>query len=502
MMHPALTFPRPTKEDALKQPAKWNSDWESTTKKFQHVPPSKFFEAEATLLKMRVAADMDTAFIRHQSLLGNLCGLQLMITEEALTYFARNDLEAKWMQASSAVRGKHALIGLSNACSIAKDLHDVRLYCGRELTLSHLQEDGKIVLDLVQAVMALNDAGICEMPETPKDIADAAWDSFAQVQRGSTASESEKLAVANILALRTKLICHVVHFTVRSFLGLELPEVKLEAQKYHKDQFPEATMEQFVGRAAAKAAAKEDKAAWKETHGKRPEHCSYTGCFKINTGAGKFSRCKRCWDDMKREVLYCSGACQTADWKPNHKAICGKPLSFETASTRKYTPSENFAPVIGPPIGSYKRSPSLVYQTNLLSRNPKADYVISDSLKEPVFMDFPDPETQSLFRKCREKAMTTGDRENVAIMGHFLCWMTLQTRQVQPPASDGATVNVIVAQLKKEYRFDDLHLAINEMQQRQNMDPFKRPVLLSSMSPPNWVRFCSGMNGYQQVVLT
>lgn len=100
-------------------------------------------------------------------------------------------------------------------------------------------------------------------------------------------------------------------------------------------------------------------------------------------------------------------------------------------------------------------------------------------------MDLPDPEAQSLFRKCREKAMATGDRQSVAIMAHFLCWMFLDDKFV---IEKGATANVIVGQLKKEYSFDELHLAVNEMQQRQNRDPFKRPYVESFCSS-SWTWF-------------
>ncbi|KAJ7275080.1 hypothetical protein C8J57DRAFT_241085 [Mycena rebaudengoi] len=389
------------------------------------------------------------------------------------------------MNAEPALRGKHILIGLTDACSIARNLHDTRIYCGRELRLSHLQGDGRVVLDMLKSIMVED---ILKVPEEPKYIPNTAWDSFADVQRRSVANDSEKLALASILLLRTKLICHFMHSTIRSFLGLELPEIKVKKNRKHNSVAPSildrdmgiSIMEQMLGRAGAKAAIKDNKDAWKERQSKRKEYCSYRPCSATNNDEVKFSRCKKCWDEMKREVLYCSVECQKADWKLHHKAICGKQLSFDAISKRVPDPiptpgaSVSSPPVVGPPIGSYKRSSALMYQIAELKQRPECDYVLlSDSLAEPIFLDFPDPEAQSLFQKSREKAMTTGDRQSVAVMAHFLCWMTMEDKSV---VGKGATANVIVGQMKKEYVFDELHLAVREMQQRQNRDPFKRPL--------------------------
>jgi hypothetical protein len=67
-----------------------------------------------------------------------------------------------------------------------------------------------------------------------------------------------------------------------------------------------AAMEQLLGPEAAKAVAKENMAAWKARQQTRKEHCSYVGCLKVNNGAEKFPRCKKCFEERQREVLYCS----------------------------------------------------------------------------------------------------------------------------------------------------------------------------------------------------
>ncbi|KAJ7831711.1 hypothetical protein B0H14DRAFT_2804360 [Mycena olivaceomarginata] len=468
------------------------------------------------MILMTEADGMDSSMLQYQTLLGQLAGLELDLTKDARRYFYDDDLETKWMNASPDVREKHILIGLSNACSIARNLHDARVYCGRDFRLSRLRTDGKIVLGWLKAVM------VSERPEEameilnkPKYVPDAAWDAFADRQQQSKPNDSQKLALGNILVLRTKLMCHFLHCTLRSFVGEEMPKIsvgkynkKKNPQSFRTSEFMSAVAEQTLGPAGAKAVAKENKAAWKERQKDRREHCSYVGCYKPDDGAKKFPRCQKCWDKMQREVLYCSKECQTADWKSGHKAMCGKPLTFDAVSkpklTRPRAPDEMrdempdeirrvaSAPAgvasvpaalsIGAATGSYKRSPSLITQIQRLNKFPNIDYFITDA-EECIQMDFPDPEAQSL----------------VAVLAHFLCWMAIDHKHT---IEKGATPDVIVGQLKKEYLFPELPLAVNEMQQRQNRDPLRRPVLLFSMSPVNWAKFSTGMNVHRQVVLS
>jgi hypothetical protein len=56
-------------------------------------------------------------------------------------------------------------------------------------------------------------------------------------------------------------------------------------------------------------------------------------------------------------------------------------------------------------------------------------------------MDFPDPEAQSLFRKCREKAMATGDRQSVEQWHTFRAGCLWTTNS---SLKKGATASVIV----------------------------------------------------------
>lgn len=109
-----------------------------------------------------------------------------------------------------------------------------------------------------------------------------------------------------------------MQFTLRSFFGLEPPA--LIVQKGHRstklretpqqNALHEAVLEAALGRDAAIAKAKADQDAYEDRMAQRMKYCSYLGC--INTeppdGSVKFSRCKPCFDQMKRQVLYCSAS--------------------------------------------------------------------------------------------------------------------------------------------------------------------------------------------------
>ncbi|KAJ7457888.1 hypothetical protein FB451DRAFT_590208 [Mycena latifolia] len=398
-MDTPVHFAYPAMQDALRQPEKWNSDWEKITQMIDRLQsPSEQLLAAVTRLPVD-STRLDSLFLEHQSLLGHLCSVQEWLTTDVLLYFTRDGLETKWMNASSDLRGKHILIGASNACSIAKNLHDARVHCGRELRLAHLRQGGRAMLDLLDAVIV---KGPLKVPGKPRYVPHPGWDALTEAQQRSTPTDSEKLALANILVLRTRLICHILHFTLRSFVGETLPEIKVTKHRTMKptEMFPgqasdKAFMERTLGRAAAKAATKDNKDAWKERQSKRKERCSYVGCGKANDdNATKYPRCKKCWETMQREVLYCSVECQKADWKPNHKAICGKPLNFDAVANPVLArpPSSLASSVIGPPVEGYKRSPALNRQITALSEVPKLDYIVKGSSNNTISIDFPDPE--------------------------------------------------------------------------------------------------------------
>ncbi|KAJ7140849.1 hypothetical protein C8R44DRAFT_726561 [Mycena epipterygia] len=305
-------------QEAFRQPEKWNSDWKKITQTVDRVSPS--------------------------------------------------DLVQQSVPPPDLADGKHVLIGLTNVCSIAKNLHDARIYCGRELRLSHLRKDGRAVLDLLKSVMVED----VKIPEKPTYIPDPTWNGFVDAQQRSALNDSEKFALAKILVLRTKLICHFLRCTIRSFVGLELPKIMVKKQL--KKKAPEASPSQEFTKALVEQAFPLAPGLRRKIMERSPEHAP--GVLFL------------CW--MRQH--------QTADWKIHHKAICGKPLSFDVVSKRVVVPpapapiptsrkpTVPSASVIGPPnpVGNYKRSHALAYQITNLNHLSKIDYIIMDAVDDPI----------------------------------------------------------------------------------------------------------------------
>lgn len=156
--------------------------------------------------------------------------------------------------------------------------------------------------------------------------------------------------------------------------------------------------------------------------------------------------------------------------------ICGKPLDFETASKVASVPHPAATSIskgrIGPAVGGYKRTPALIKQLSYLNFLPAYDYILMPAGKEELKIDLPDPQAQALFRKCREKAMTTGDKESVSILAHFIIWMALVHHL---DIEHGFTSQDLVNQMKMEYAFNELGAAVLELQERTRRDLFRRP---------------------------
>ncbi|KAJ6456508.1 hypothetical protein C8R45DRAFT_580140 [Mycena sanguinolenta] len=419
-----LTLPLP--QDALRDPEKWNSDWESLLRRELAFPSGPHLLFQLKMMEIAMSSKgVQGSLAQYQGFVNPTCAIQRNITEEALLYFSHADLESRWLDAGADVRGKHILEAMAALCSKARNLNEARSYCP-ELSLKHLRADGKVFLDLLSSVM-LEDASF--IPTKPRFVSHPGWDAWATEQEKLTDSELKKVSFAEILILRTKLISHIVQFTLRSFLGLPPPEFFVQkeyksSQKTKTPTLPSALAELLGGPEAAKARFKDEKAAMKARHSQRVAHCSYLSCTKTEPADGsvRFSRCKTCFEKMQRQVLYCSATCQKADWKLRHKAVCGKALDFETVSR----PVENPATAstharIGPPVNGYKRSLALIAQVTALNRNPTVDYILYDANNQVLKIDFGARQyPQIVFRECRELAMTTGDPSCVTLMAHYI----------------------------------------------------------------------------------
>ncbi|KAK6996861.1 MYND-type domain-containing protein [Favolaschia claudopus] len=470
-----ILFPLP--KDARNDPLKWNADWEVfiDSNFAQPNSPALCFNTELEALRDSQNGLKDK-LEDYQTFVSSTCTIQRGLTCEALDHFADDDFENKWMLAGADERGKHILGALAAVCSKARNLHVARAYCP-EIRLMSLSRDGKAFLSLLKSVM-LEDASF--IPSEPKSVPNAAWDAFSGLQKLSSQTDEERITLATVLLMRTKLISLVVHFTMRSFFEKEAPplDVQKPDQKPQRAS-PRPELIEVVGFKAAKARMKEEKAGAMDMYREQLDSCSYAGCGKTAPKPSvRFSRCTRC-AKIERSVPYCSRECQRADWNGHHKAICGKTLTFDivSASVEHPTHGSSSRPHIGLPIDGFRRSIPLVNQVTLLNLNPTVDYYLWNADNEPTRFNFgPDTYAHFKFREVREEAMRAGDVNRVGEMAHSLCvFFSLDRMQDKR----GVTPDTIVAQMVREYEVETevLKKQVLDLQMVQDYDSLHRPAL-------------------------
>ncbi|KAJ7618022.1 hypothetical protein FB45DRAFT_933138 [Roridomyces roridus] len=322
-------MPLPLPGEAISNPEKWNKDWETVLQGRGMTPQFCF---ECMISENR--ATLDQTLAEYSTNLSGTCHVQHTLTLEAKRYLD-NDLEARWLAATPEVRRKHLLAALAGVCSKSSNLNRTRSLCVRELRLESLASDGRIFIDLLRYAM-LDDASV--IPRAPKYIVDPDWDDFAAKQGPKNSTDLEKVSLAEILMLRTKLICYVLDHTIRLFFDLEPYPITINKSKKVKDPLRpmyDAFHETIFGSEAAKARNKLHVKSTKERLSLCVARCSSLGCDNVqpDDGSASFRSCERCYTQIQRQVFYCSRECQRADWELRHRAICGKLLSFDDVAT-------------------------------------------------------------------------------------------------------------------------------------------------------------------------
>lgn len=155
-------------------------------------------------------------------------------------------------------------------------------------------------------------------------------------------------------------------------------------------------------------------------------------------------------------------------------------MDFETASLGTANPvlfagtSIEAVSRIPPATSGFKRSIALLGQIQSLNQTNPPDYTLHAGTMAYT-MDFKNPAVKAAFTECRNRALTTGDRESVATMTHLLCWITLTDKGLL--ASGGPSSQDIVDQLKREYNFPELSIAVQEMHARTLRNSDCRPYV-------------------------
>ncbi|KAJ7174122.1 hypothetical protein C8R43DRAFT_977139 [Mycena crocata] len=495
-------------------PEAWNAAWEKIMQPTLSSPrlPRVCFEQELGLVHQRpnVEGFISMQLLQSQVDREELCELQQLITRESTLYFAHRDLEAKWMAADSALRQKHVLISLAKASSLRWYLNDPRCYCPHELRLEYLGgRDGKVFLDLVKSVL-LDDYSV--VPKTPLYISHPLWDKFVADQDASKLTKVEKAVFDRILLLRTKLICHVLQFTMHSFLGLnpsnhivsKLDKTTMAAAWVQVEKLVKPALQQSLGHQGAKTFLKIGKKTFPGMlFPRHKHHCSYPDCQRVEPSddSVRFSLCQACSEKAQREFRYCSVECQRKDWKPRHKVMCGKPLDIETVSKAiadSLEPTDaavHATEYIGSPADGFKRSEFLAGQVVWLNEHLKVDYRLMDEKGfegDLTIQSEAHPMTKHIFRIYREMAMTQGKILPVSILTHFLCWFARLCKH----DAIGLTPSAIVSQLAREFDLDVAFLRqeVLGVQSRQMDGPQHKPLLLKGMQDVVWMKEYGDVN--------
>ncbi|KAJ7608374.1 hypothetical protein FB45DRAFT_1129596 [Roridomyces roridus] len=341
-----------------------------------------------------------------------------------------------------------------------------------ELSVESHRQNGRLFLDLLEQMTVPNPT-----VASPTYISSPEWDAIAADQQSPDTTVAAKIALANCLVERNTLIGYVVNFALCSILDLPLPVLyqmksgkpsKLQEIQPSKDRVRAA-----CGEEASKVFGKFAREMGKGMYAQQKEP---------NDTTTKYPRCKRCWDTMEREVVYCS-SCRV----PKGRLESWTQGVRKTLSARGFDTflPEQQSPQISPGLSGFKRPGALLFQVAQLKRlSPEYDYLIFLNEGQAYF-SFPHPLIRAAFRTCRDKAMTTGDRRAVAMLGHFLFFVYNNASQ---PKKIGVDPADMMEPIETEYDFPEILRAVAEMEERRFLDSAQRPPLIADagVSAAEW----------------
>ncbi|KAF9018005.1 hypothetical protein BDZ89DRAFT_1117421 [Hymenopellis radicata] len=484
----------PSIPEARANAEKWNSHWEQLLEK--QLPA---FAPEAIVAQryneILFNGHQDRQSMAYANHFETTCTLRLFMAKEFFVACATDHLVTRWTSASLSERRKHVLLALVSVCTIAKDLHDSRMSCP-ELTLDHLSQDPKVLLNLITALVPDGFDFFSNVPlGTIFYIPNPAWDELGRQEH--TFNELQKLVYRDQRTLRTKLIYLVIQHTYLSFIGRGPPPTTvLKEREKPKEEY---------GKILSDAAMKADPSTRKQRS--RIENIDHknrlkdrrvvcAGCRRAQmNGEANFMQCSSCKSKMSRDVPYCSKECQKAHWKA-HKVICGKPLNVDVvheslAASPQPTPTSPYPykhVTIGPPVAPFKRSLELnVHIVNLAAADSltgRADFIVELDGQGGTFV-FTFPRTPAAaYTTCvnaRELAMTTGDRAATAALCHFVLWVFGAKKKMTIPQLEWPLWRMSV-----EFGYPDLGTAVQELSKKQENDLHRRAPLFFDFSEEDW----------------
>ncbi|KAL0565534.1 hypothetical protein V5O48_016489 [Marasmius crinis-equi] len=500
MQAPAAVFQfeLPRTQHATSNPEEWNEHWEKLLARNLFNPR---MVVTSNINRIRAQRPTINTVIEQAAFLHTMtCEIQYRIGVRAVLALNDSDLERRWIEAGVDVRRSHVLRALSEACAMARNLNDSRAACYDVLRLDHLSKEGETFISLLKEIIPED---ISDVPKTPYYIPNEEWESYkAEIENQYSPDTLERGVFDDTYILRTKLIYHVAEFIFMSFLDMKLDKVRVDKssplpQEVRKNLKQQQTnfLKMMHGPSKAKEIRKDDVKATKDRKAQRGTSCRYPQCEKWEEPEGeKFKRCAKCYDQQKRVWSYCSKACQLKDWKPNHKAICGKPITAETAQQAFVARKPSNAPdsrQVGPPRDGFRRSPALVEHVHKLNLTPKVDLYArvfrGNGQRNFITLDNPFKPVQAIVRAARDEAMCAGNKESAALLCHYHVWLLWVQHHDE---KNGCDLHLMLEQMEKEFEMKDtLKDMILEMEEVQQKDPLTRPPLLADLPEPLWQEF-------------
>ncbi|GAW08819.1 hypothetical protein F5879DRAFT_970975 [Lentinula edodes] len=496
----AIHIELPKIQHALEDPERWNANWE----RLMSTQDLNFILGYSlnNLVQRRRTTAAPESTDEYSINLNNAIEMRQRLGQIGIFTFIDMDFEATWMNAAPSERRKHVLVGLSEGCSIARNLNDARRFTADVLKLDYLSRDGKTYLDLFKTIMPGSD------PDTTPDIyyiPNPGWDSFQERMKEKYATSKVHLvSLGEMQVLRTELIYYVVGYTMMSFIGHKIDRVAgikprgassdhktAQAKKMYKEG--DRIQKMMFGLEEAKRRKDEEKQVAKALIARRVVMCFQ--CQKHQPEGERFSRCSRCWNNLKRDVVYCSRECQIVDYKKSHKMICGKEVDMDVAtqfaSKRAAAEYPTTPQQIPPAVAGFKRSLYLLRHVQLLNKNPKADFFFriaytGDTTSDFISMDLTNPYMHKVLRSVRNKAMSTGDRESIVALSHGTLWYCNASSFDK---KFGWNFDDFCDQMAKEWEMPNLKEAILELDRKRFEDPLnqKRPQLFMTEEIPETV---------------
>ncbi|TFK40672.1 hypothetical protein BDQ12DRAFT_733877 [Crucibulum laeve] len=457
--------------DPTVNPDAWNDMWE------KRLAVDPMASSEDILIKEHVdQPQVLLSQIRYNT--QHLCRHQQFLSLAATEAFQKG-FESKWLNSSASVRSKHLLEGFVRSCIMNPDGEGDRLYCS-DLTLAAMNKDkGAAFIRLLKKYIHTDSSKI---PSTPLSYPSPKWNYKLEAAKANDKNSIATAVWEWVQLGRDLYICRFLVGTIGSFYNEPRPSPPIinspRASGYGSYNHEVVKdLKKKVGKEAVKVIDRE----WKDSKKETVKFCER--CLKSEGPETElFKQCSRCANEVQRKVFYCSAECQREDWK-QHKKICGKELTLETAKSTAVPPSglplfptppntDDESKQIGPPTGGFKRSAALTKQIEQLKerKGSDTDYILFSCNGKSHDVQIRKSETtlKMAFQDVRKAAFTKGDPKSVIHLAQYLVHHGAKL------AGASLSTSEILDQLSSEFPGVEIRRGIDMLEAFISQDPLKR----------------------------